>query len=163
MDCLTPLTGAQATTLAGIMLVAHTFPLELQVTYKAGLKRRYVFLWRVLGAFLFGYCVHFICSTFHLFQNKAHVIFTPTHTDLTIWDWAITQGQTLLKIAAVIFILMVMMKVFRILKITEALEKILRPLLGKIGISNSVIPLTIIGLVLGLVDHLCSQIYFQKN
>jgi hypothetical protein len=145
------LTVAQATTISGMMLFAHTLPIELLVTKKAGIRKRYAFVWRVVGAFVFGYLIHAVCSTFHLLQAPAHVVFQPSQLGSSLMDWGLAQLITLGKIGAIIFGLIVMMKLFKKLRITQGIETLLRPVLSKIGISDCGIPLTIIGLVLGLV------------
>lgn len=146
-----PLSVAQATTLSGMMLAAHTLPIELQVAKKAGVSVWVSLLWRLGGMLLFGILVHLACTYLGVFQTPAHVVFKPEPQAHTLAAWAVAQFGILGKIGLILMGLMLMMRLFRRLKITHALEWLLRPILGKIGISERVIPLTVIGMVLGLV------------
>jgi len=50
-----PLTVAQTTVLALMILVAHNLPVELRIAQKAGVRLRYMAVLRLCGAFLFGW------------------------------------------------------------------------------------------------------------
>lgn len=144
------LTMVQATVITGMMLYAHTFLIEIQVAKKAGIPKRFSLLWRILGAFLFGFFIHTICSIFGVLDSPAVILFKPETVDPSLLGWSYAQIQNLLKIGTIIFVLMIVMSILRYLKITHALEFLLKPFLCRIGISGAAISLTIVGLVLGL-------------
>ncbi len=60
-----PLTVAQTTVLATMILMAHSLPIELAITRKAGLKLFYGLMLRVGTGLLAGFCLHHFYSSFN--------------------------------------------------------------------------------------------------
>jgi hypothetical protein len=141
---------AQVTILACMMLIAHTLPVEVRIAQKAGVKLWFILTLRILGAFVFGFILHIIFSTFNLFQNENVLLWKPEYTDPTITQWIIGQIGYYIMIFLIILGLMILMS---ILKKTGALDKLnnfLKPGLKFLGMSKNAAILPIIGLTLGL-------------
>jgi spore maturation protein SpmB len=63
------LTVAQITVLSTIILIAHTLPVELAITQKAGAKALTAFLFRFILGFIAGVVLYHFYNLFHLYQN----------------------------------------------------------------------------------------------
>lgn len=145
-----PLTVAQLTVLLTMMLVAHTFPIELKIAQKAGVKFIFMFLFRFLSALLFGIVLSFIYSSLNVLQepvilSKALVLQHPG------WAaWAINEVKNYAIIIAVIGALITLIHILEIIGFMELINKAMRPLLKGLGISDDVLSITLIGLTLGI-------------
>ncbi|MCL2682861.1 MAG: hypothetical protein FWE63_05175 [Bacteroidales bacterium] len=147
-----PLTIAQVTVLSTIILIAHTFLIELVVTQRAGAKILPMFIIRFGFGFLAGVLMYWTYHFLDVLQGYPEVINTVLmgKKDPTLLEWGITQlksyGFLFLWITALIILL-------DILKRTGIIDKIngwLAPILRILGIGKDVIPITVIGMTLGL-------------
>jgi hypothetical protein len=68
-----PLSHAQLTVLLTMLLIAHTFPIELKIAQKAGVRLLFMFLFRFTCAIVFGAILSLIYNTFHLLQEPVHL------------------------------------------------------------------------------------------
>lgn len=146
-----PLTVAQLTVLLTILLVAHTFPVELKIAQKAGAKLLVMFLFRFLGGLLFGIVLSSIYSGFNLLQEPAHLPETFIAAAHPTWgEWALKELKNYAMIICIIFLLVALLRILEITGLIKIVNKLLHPLLKWLGISDDVLPLTIIGLTLGV-------------
>jgi len=146
-----PLTVAQMTVLTSMILIAHTFPIELQVARKAGVKIITMFSIRFFFALLFGIIMNFIYKTFNLLQQPVKLSWKPqTLAHPSLDQWVLGELKNYLYILVIIFLLIILMRVLRELEIIRWITNLLKPVLGILGISESIIPITIIGLTLGI-------------
>ncbi len=143
------MTVAQITTLASLMLFAHTFLIEIPICVKAGCRFLPIFLIRFLSAYVFALLTAQCCAAFGLLDDKVSVIHF-THSAETWGEWAIGELKKYLTIVSVVLLLVVILEVLDKIGFLKLLEKILSPIVGFIGISPQVIPITIIGMTLGL-------------
>lgn len=145
------LTVAQLTVLLTMMLVAHNFPIELKITQKAGAKLIIMFFFRFLVALLFGIVLTWIYSGLNILQEPAKIpaIFN-TDNNQSWGVWALNELKHYVSITIVIFSLITLLKILEITGLIEIINKALRPLLKWIGIGDDVLPVTIIGLTLGV-------------
>jgi spore maturation protein SpmB len=147
-----PLTVAQVTVLGTIILIAHTFLIELVVTQRAGAKILPMFLLRFGFGFVAGVIVYWTYHFFGVLQGYPEVVNTILmgKKDPTLLEWGLTQ----LKSYAFLFVwITALIILLDILKRTGAIEKInnaLEPVLRILGIGKEVIPLTVVGMTLGL-------------
>ncbi|MEI6765391.1 MAG: nucleoside recognition domain-containing protein [Bacteroidota bacterium] len=147
-----PLTVAQITVLASMMLVAHTFPIELQVARKAGVKLIAMFLIRFVFAFILGALLNLIYSSLNIFNQVSVIKWRPQlQPDPTIYQWAIGEAKNYLIILLFIFSLIFLVKLLRELGIIRIITKIIGPLLRALSIGEGVSTITIVGLTLGVV------------
>ena len=70
------LTTAQVTVICSVMLIAHSLPLELAITKKAGAPFTPIAVLRLFGAFIYGFVLHITCQVLQLWQEPATIIFT---------------------------------------------------------------------------------------
>jgi hypothetical protein len=147
-----PLTIAQVTVLGTIILIAHTFLIELIVTQRAGAKILPMFLLRFGFGFVAGVIVYWTYHFLGVLQGTPEVVNTILmgKKDPTLLEWGITQlksyGFLFVWITALIILLDILKRIGAIEKINTFLE----PVLKFLGIGKEVIPLTVVGMTLGL-------------
>lgn len=144
------LTSAQVTVLATMMLVAHSLPIEVRITQKAGLRLPFMLLLRILGAMLIGLLLNRIYLATGCLQTEFIALWKPETGDLSWKAWAIGQLKTLLSIYGIILLLLFIVRVLTWLRITELLARILQPVLKMMGMSKDAAPITIIGMTMGI-------------
>lgn len=146
------LTTAQVSILCSMMLMAHALPIELQIARKAGCRLWVMFLIRfgfgIVTAFMMNQLLlltHFLQEP-NVIQWKPELLANPT-----LLDWFLGEIK---KYIVVFFVVMALLFVMRVLKKSGALDKFsaaLKPVLGIMGINKDVIPMTVIGLSLGIL------------
>ena len=141
---------AQVTVLGGMMLIAHTLPVEARIAQKAGVRLWFTLALRILGAFAFGLILNTIFTTFNLFQENSIVIWTPEHIDPTFTNLLLNELRYYLIIFLIILGLVTLMKILKKTGAIERLNKLLKPALEYVGMSKNAAPLTIIGMTLGI-------------
>ncbi|UIJ38001.1 hypothetical protein LWC08_00050 [Desulfobaculum bizertense] len=140
----------QVTVLATMLLIAHALPVECKVAQKCGPSLWFQVLFRCAVALLAGVILHLIYSNFGLLTEPAQVLWNPGTPPATLIEWGIDQLKTLVSIYGIIVALMFMMKLLNKLRITEAINFVLRPILTFMGIGPQAATLTVVGLTLGL-------------
>lgn len=145
------LTIAQTTVITSMMLIAHSFPVELQIARKAGARLIPMFLIRFICALLFGLLLNFIFNHFLLFQEKAIIKVSVSNTlQSSIWIWLIGEIKKYFIIFLFVTGLLLFVKLLKQLGIIELMNTIFKPLFRIIGVGKEAIPITIIGLTLGV-------------
>lgn len=144
------LTHAQISVLFTIILVAHTFPVELQIASKAGVKLSSMFLIRFGGAILIGILLNIGYSYLGYLQEPAVISTFLTPIDESNWMWALNEMKNYIIIALIIFTLLLILKIFEKTGIINLINRLLEPVLGILGIRKEVIPIALIGLTLGI-------------
>lgn len=146
-----PLTVAQMTVLCTMILIAHTFPIELQVARKAGVRMTAMFVIRFGFAMVFGIIMNFIYKTLNLLQQPLVISWKPGRPlNLSFPEWLLSELKNYVYILVIIFLLIILMKILKEAGIIRWLNRVLKPVLGILGISESIIPISIIGLTLGV-------------
>jgi len=145
-----PVTVAQCTVLATMMLIAHSLPLELKIAQKCGSSLVAQAVLRIVGAFLCGWILSLIYGSLDLLQAQNQVFWTPGEQPDTIWEWAVGQVQNLGSIFLIILGLLTFMKLATAMRLTDLCNFLLRPVLKLIGIGPSASTITVVGLSLGL-------------
>ena len=146
-----PLTAAQMTVLTTIMLIAHTFPIELQVARKAGIRIRAMFIIRFGFGLLLGIILNLFYKGLNLLQHPAIITFKAKKVIDPSWaQWGISELKNYGMIVLIIFSLIVVMKILNITGAIKFITKLFKPILGLMGIGSEVITITIIGLTLGI-------------
>ena len=145
-----PLSIAQMTVLLTMILIAHTFPIELGISQKTGIRILVMFIIRFGFGILLGFVLSRIYSFFDLLQAPAAVtaIFT---TENTSWAaWALNELKNYGIIIAIIFLLVACIHLLDVSGILKVVNKSLEPILSWLGISKTMLPLTVVGLTLGI-------------
>ena len=145
-----PMTVAQMSVLLTMILIAHTFPIELSITKKAGVRVWVMFLIRFGLAILLGFSLSKIYSALHILQVDAHIsaIFSTTKT--TWLAWGLNELKNYALILLIIFSLIAFIRLLEIIGILKLMNKLLEPILKHLGMSSDVLPLTIAGLTIGI-------------
>ncbi len=145
------LTVAQVSVLATMILIAHTFPIELTVARKAGVKVLPMFILRFFGGLIAGILLNQIYRIFGVLNDvpiATKVLEAPK--DPTWLQWFLNEVKNYALIFCWIFALIVTMDILKRIKIIDLINRLLEPVLGILGIGKSAIPITVIGLTLGL-------------
>ena len=143
---------AQTTVLCLMMLVAHTFPIELQITKKAGVKFITMLLFRFGFAFLMGFILNLIYNGFSVLTEPAVITWKQEVVlDPTWQQWALGELKNYATIMLFIFSLLFLIKILKAIGVIDWITKGLSPLLRMMGIGAEVTTIAIIGLTLGVV------------
>ena len=137
---------AQITIMCALMLVAHTLPVELRVAQKAGVNLLVMFLVRFVFAFLSGFILNLIYTYTGTLQENAvlSVQLIKPITDPSLTGWLLGELERYGKITVYIFGLISLMKILHVTGFIKLLSNSLKPILGILGISKAVIPITVI-------------------
>lgn len=146
------LSTAQVSILCSLMLMAHALPIELQIAHKAGCRLWLMFLIRFGFGIVTGVLMFYFLDVTSLFQEASSIQWKPdTLENPTVLQWVLGEVK---KYIIVFFVVMALMALMRILKKSGALDKFsdsLKPVLGVLGINKKVIPMTVIGMSLGIL------------
>ncbi|NOR26486.1 MAG: hypothetical protein GQ542_19270 [Desulforhopalus sp.] len=144
------LTTSQITVLCSAMLIAHSLPIELSVSKRAGANLIPIGLLRLIGAVVYAFLLNQICLGFHIWQEKARLLFKATAEsgDLLQWGVELLQNQGL--IILIIFSIVLCMRIFRFIGLLTLLEKILAPVLPFFGMGRRAAPITVVGMIMGI-------------
>jgi hypothetical protein len=147
-----PLTGAQATVLGVLMLVAHGLPVETAIADRSGARFLFQCCVRMAGAFVLAWLLHLIYSATGTLGGPAPMLF---QTDATagagsIAAWTLGQARNLVSIFCIIFTLITIMRVLSAIGAIDLMNRCLRPVLDLIGIGPKASAITVIGLTMGL-------------
>ncbi|MDE1463901.1 hypothetical protein [Spartinivicinus poritis] len=143
-------TVADVTVLGGMLLIAHSLPIEARVAQLAGVRIAFTLLLRIGGALLFGWLLQ---QTFHYgdwLQQPNQLIWQPTQTDTSFSAWLFSFLQSLGMVVVIISALLTLLKVLKLLHIERLLIWLLTPLLRCLGISAKATSIIIVGITLGL-------------
>jgi spore maturation protein SpmB len=144
------LTSAQVTVLCSVILIAHSLPVELSVSKRAGAPLLPIAAIRLLGAVVYGALLNRICLAFDLWQQPAVLLFKISAKSDDILQWGIDLGQNLGLIVVVIFLIIVCMRLLRRIGFLGLLEKLLAPVLPFFGMSRNAAPITVVGMIMGI-------------
>ena len=144
------LTIAQVTVLSSMMLIAHSLPLELRITQKAGMRLPVAFALRFICALVLGALLHYSYQWGGWLQEPVQLLWQPEIPDDSFSTWQHTQGQSLLMIILIVSVLLVLLRLLRWLHVERLMIWLLQPLLKLMGIGPQATSLTIIGITLGL-------------
>ena len=147
---LEPLTVAQMTVLATMILIAHGLPMESAISKAAGLGWMYTISLRIGGALVLGFILHWSFDSFSLLQQPNQALWRPEVLDDSLKSWLIVQLQTLMFAFVMIASLIIIMRLLDYFGIEKLLHWLLTPFLKLLGIGKEAANITIIGMVLGL-------------
>ncbi|MGA7278254.1 MAG: nucleoside recognition domain-containing protein [Desulfocapsaceae bacterium] len=144
------LSGAEMTILGSVMLIAHSLPVEVSITRKAGAPVIAISLIRLLGALGYGVILHQLCTIFSIWQEPAVMLFQVAVQERTLLQWGVTQGRNICLIIVVIFFVLLAMRLLKALGFLALLERLLNPVLPVFGMSHRAAPVTVVGMILGI-------------
>lgn len=146
------LTVAQITTLSTVILIAHALPIELGVTRKSGGKVYALFLARFLFALLGGVLIY------HIYRVVGWLDYSPENvTQIVMQDknqswggWFIGELKNYLLIFIIIVLLIILLDLLKRSGLIRFINKLFSPILKWLGISQELIPITVLGMTMGL-------------
>jgi hypothetical protein len=142
---------AQVSILGSMMLMAHGLPIEQRIVQKSGTSLIASTLLRICGALLYGYILNSLYHSLDILQVDATMSWFPQSIANPVWlEWAESSLISLFSIYWIILLLIIVLQILKHLKITDWISKTLSPLLNLMGISQNAIPITMIGVMLGL-------------
>ena len=145
-----PMTVAQMTTMLTMILIAHTFPIELTISQKTGVKTSVMFLIRFGFAILCGFLMAKMYHFFDYLQEPLQITPIFNTTQRTWGAWALNELKNYAIIVGIIFTLIMVLRLLQITGIIKIINKLVQPALGWLNISSNMLPLTIIGLTMGV-------------
>lgn len=146
----TPLTAAQVTVLATMMLIAHGLPVELTIARRSGARLRAQLIIRVGAAMTCGWLL------FHGYGwlNLGTALVQPSWIPETLppgWlPWMLNETRNLAGIAVIVLVLLILLDILKRAGITDLMIRLLTPLLRSMGVGREAGTITIIGVTLGL-------------
>ena len=129
---LPPLTTEQVTTLAVMMLIAHSIPAEGRIAAQCGVSFIGQAVIRLVVAVIGGVIVHTSCQAFGWLDTPARIVFTPS-PDVNLFWWALGEVRNLVSIFCVIFFVMLLQRFLRYLKVADLVGRALAPALRVLG------------------------------
>lgn len=145
-----PLTVAQLTTLCVMTLIAHTFPIELMIAKKTGVRVWVMFLIRFGFAVIAGIILINIYTAFGWLQDPVNLPHNDEPVHLSWGAWALNELQHYAIITCVIFVLVILIRILQVTGIIQIVNTFMQPALGWLGIGKEMLPLTVVGLTLGI-------------
>jgi len=144
------LSAAQVTVLCSILLIAHSLPVEMSISKRAGAGLLPIGAIRLFGALAYGMILHWICSRTGLWQEPAQLLFKVEPGEKTPGQWSITQLYNLGLIIIIIFCILSIMRLLRAIGFLSLLERGLKPVLPFFGMTHRAAPVTVVGMILGI-------------
>ncbi len=144
------LTGAQITVLCSAMLIAHSLPVELSVSQRAGAKFLPIAVIRLAGAVLYAFLLNKICVGFDLWQERAVLLFTADEATGNLLQWTVDLLRNQGLIILIIFCIVLCMRVLKAIGLLALLERILAPVLPFFGMGRQAAPITVVGMIMGI-------------
>ena len=147
---LPPLTTEQVTTLAVMMLIAHSIPAEGRIAAQCGVSFIGQAVIRLVVAVIGGVIVHTSCQAFGWLDTPARIAFTPSPDVNLLW-WALGEVRNLVSIFCVIFFVMLLQRFLRYLKVADLVGRALAPALRVLGMRPAAATAMIVGVITGIV------------
>ena len=152
---LPPLTTEQVTTLAVMMLIAHSIPAEGRIAAFVYTGEHETCIRHpghtCAGArFIGGVIVHTSCQAFGWLDTPARIVFTPSPDVNLLW-WALGEVRNLVSIFCVIFFVMLLQRFLRYLKVADLIGRALAPALRVLGMRPAAATAMIVGVITGIV------------
>ncbi|OPL13936.1 MAG: hypothetical protein AVO39_02765 [delta proteobacterium MLS_D] len=146
----TPLTVAQVTVLATMMLIAHALPVELGIARRSGARLRTQLILRVGGALLCGWLLALVYALLNMGTAPVHPAWIPEGVPEGWIPWMISETRNLAVMAFIILVLIMLLNTLKATGVTDLLVRALAPLFNILGVGREAGTITIIGMTLGL-------------
>ena len=141
----------QVTILGSMMLIAHALIIEGAIAKKTGLSWRLTLLLRIVGAIVFGWLIKITCTYFGMLQETVVLNYIPeSSVNQTFFEWVLGQLYGLLLVYFILMGLIGLIKFMNRSGLNTFLERLMAPVLHKIGIGERAASMTLIGMTLGL-------------
>lgn len=146
------LTVAQVTVLSTVILIAHTLPIELAITQKAGVKAITAFFFRFIFGFIAGVILFHLYNVLNVYQDIPNGIdkIVMISEKTTLGAWALGELKNYAIVFCYITVLIILIDILKRVGIIDKINQWFYPILRFLGIEKEVIPITVIGMTLGL-------------
>lgn len=144
------LTSAQITILCSAILYAHSFPVELTVSKKAGAGVLPIAAARFFSALIYGALFYHICLWGGWLQDVPRLVFSAPPPEAGLDIWCYDQVKNITFMLVIICGIVLVMKLLRAVGFLLFLEKALSPILPHFGMSGKSAPLTVVGMLMGI-------------
>lgn len=141
---------AQVTTLGCMLLVSHSFPVEITVAARSGVKPWFLIPFRLGTALIFGMVLGWAFSAAGMLQGEPIVLWSAAEQGAGLWGWITGTLKSMGTIFLVILAVLTMMDILKRIGFMDLLKKILRPVFSPMGIGDEASTITVIGLILGI-------------
>lgn len=143
-------TKAEITILSTMILIAHSMFVETKVLKEAGGKAGNIVFIRIISALLVGAFMNIIFSTFNLYDKNVSLNFVKNNTSESHFIWLIGQFKNYFNIFVIIYALLVSMVFLQKIGFINIINKILKPVLSILGISEKASTINLVSLTLGI-------------
>lgn len=144
------LSAQQVTVLGLLMLIAHSFPVELRVAQKIGVPLLLSFLIRVFTAYAAAWVYCAIETIIPGGEEAASILWNPVIEHQTLLRWLMSQARLLLQIAVIVAVLVCMLRIIRYFKLDRLIHLALNPVLPLLGLTEKAVNVVLVGITLGL-------------
>ena len=145
-----PLTVAQVSNFATMMLIAHALPLESAIVARAGGSFWANVALRAGGAYAFGVLMNLVFMATGWMAEPVDLSHLGGAEDAGWLAWLLASVMLLLTIFGVILALLVLLDAMERTGVTAAFTRAVQPLLRGAGMTEQTTPLVTIGMLLGL-------------
>lgn len=146
-----PLTGAQATIFATMMLFAHSLPVEGRIAKQCGVAMLPQLALRIGVALVSGVLLNALYAWGGWLQTPAPMLWQPAPPAPDLAMWALGEARNLFSLFWVIYALMLFKRAMDHFDVTRLLNAALRPLLRLLGIGPSAATVAVVGASMGLI------------
>lgn len=146
----TPLTTAQVTVLATMMLIAHSLPVELSIARRSGARLRAQLAIRLGGAMLCGWLLSSGYGWLGWGGALAQPAWIPDAPAVGWVAWMLGEARNLAGIAVIVLFLLIVLDILKRLGVTDLMIRFLSPLFRSMGVGREAGTITIVGVTLGL-------------
>jgi spore maturation protein SpmB len=149
---ITPLhmNSAQVTSLGCMLLLSHSFPVEITVAARSGVKPWFLVPFRFFTALLFGIILSRTFAALGILQGSPTVLWSAAPQGAGFAEWVTGTLKSMATIFVVVLAVLLMLDVFERTGFMALLKRILRPGFAPMGIGDEASTITVIGLILGI-------------
>lgn len=145
-----PLTSAQLTVFCVMTLIAHTFPIELMVSKKTGIRISVMFFIRFGFAVIAGILLNQLYSLTNTQQDPVSFMLAAPEHAVGWGEWALNELKNYAVITCVIFSLVSLLRILELTGAITVVNKCMASALGWLRIGPEVLTLTVLGLTFGI-------------
>ena len=147
----TPLTGADVTVLATMILVAHSLPIEQRILQQAGVSFLFTTVLRLVAAVLLGWLLDTGYGVSGTLQGPVAIAWLPAGETDTGWiAWLTDSTRSLAIIFVILLALLGLLRAMDVYGLTRLIARAMAPLLRMIGIDPATTSMTMTGVLLGI-------------
>ena len=151
LPSMPPLTVAQMSVFAAMLLLAHSFPLEGRIAARCGVNMLVQFCIRFPAALLYGFLLHWIYTRYGLLDTPATPLLTIEPTAPGLLGWGLDELIRLAQMFVTIFLIFLCVTVLKKWKIINLLQVCLLPVLKFLRIGKETTTITVIGMTTGII------------